>query len=197
MGAFWQPAHAARSYDGAVIIWINGTFGSGKTSTAAELLALVPGARLFDPETVGYMLMPNLADYPVSDFQHWPSWRRLVVATAAELIGFTGSHLIAPQTVLDQPYLQEIIGGLRALDIGVFHVVLDADEVALRSRIEGSDEATQWRLDHLAPYLAARSWMIEDADLVVDTTAVRPAQSAQLIVGRLSEIEAFAPSPVG
>ncbi len=181
----------------AVIIWLNGAFGSGKTSTAAELLPLVPGARLFDPETVGYMLQPNLADYPVSDFQHWPSWRRLVIATAAELTRFTGSHLIAPQTVLDRPYVQEIVGGLRALDLGVFHVVLDADEAALRSRIEGTDEATQWRLDHLAPYRAARSWMIEEADLVVDTAALRPAQVAQLIARRLSGIEALAPSPVG
>jgi hypothetical protein len=142
-------------------------------------------------------LQPNLADYPVSDFQHWPSWRRLVIATAAELTRFTGSHLIAPQTVLDRPYLQEIVGGLRALDLSVFHVVLDADEAALRTRIEGSDEATQWRLDHLAPYRAARSWLIEEADLVVDTAPVRPAQAAQLIARRLSGIEALAPSPVG
>jgi hypothetical protein len=46
------------------------------------------------------MLQPNLADLPVSDFQHWPPWRPLVVATAAELASFTGEHLIAPQTVM-------------------------------------------------------------------------------------------------
>jgi hypothetical protein len=45
-----------------VIIWLNGTFGAGKTATAAKLLPLAPGARLFDPETVGYMLRANLAD---------------------------------------------------------------------------------------------------------------------------------------
>ena len=55
----------------------------------------------FDPD-VGYMLQPNLADHPVSDFQHWLPWRRLVVATATELARFTGQHLIAPRTVLDR-----------------------------------------------------------------------------------------------
>jgi hypothetical protein len=80
-----------------VIIWLNGTFGGGKTSTAAELHSLVRSSRVFDPETVGYMLQPNLADQPVSDFQHWPPWRPLVVATATELARFTGQHLIAPQ----------------------------------------------------------------------------------------------------
>ena len=67
-----------------MIIWLNGTFGCGKTRTAAELHSLVPSSRVFDPETVGYMLQPDLADQPVSDFQHWPPWRPLVVATAAD-----------------------------------------------------------------------------------------------------------------
>ena len=73
-----------------VIVWLNGTFGAGKTSTAAELLPRVPNARLFDPEEVGYMLGPNLADRPVSNFQHWEPWRTLVVATAIELVRYTG-----------------------------------------------------------------------------------------------------------
>ena len=90
-----------------MIIWLNGTFGCGKTSTAAELHSLVRSSRVFDPETVGYMLQPNLADQPVSDFQHWPPWRPLVVATAAELARFTGQHLIAPQTILVRAYLEQ------------------------------------------------------------------------------------------
>jgi len=83
-----------------VIVWLNGAFGAGKTTTAHRLRALVPGSRLFDPETVGYMLGPNLADRPVSDFQDWPPWRPLVTATAIELARYTSQHLIAPQTVL-------------------------------------------------------------------------------------------------
>jgi hypothetical protein len=97
-----------------VIIWLNGTFGCGKTSTAAKLHSLVPSSRVFDPETVGYMLQPNLADHPASDFQHWPPWRPLVVATATELTRFTGQHLIAPQTILVRAYLEQIFAGLRA-----------------------------------------------------------------------------------
>jgi hypothetical protein len=55
-----------------VIVWLNGTFGAGKTATAAALVPLIHRARLFDPETVGYMLRPNLADHPVSDFRRHP-----------------------------------------------------------------------------------------------------------------------------
>ena len=53
------------------------------------------------------MLRPNLADHPVSDFQHWPPWRPLV-ATATDLARFTGQYLIAPQTILARAYLEQI-----------------------------------------------------------------------------------------
>ena len=74
----------------------------------------------------------NLADQQVSDFQHWPPWRPLVVATATELARFTGQHLIAPQTILVRAYLEQIFAGLRDAGLDVFHVVLDAGEEVLR-----------------------------------------------------------------
>lgn len=168
-----------------MIVWLNGTFGCGKTTTAAELHSLIPSSRLFDPETVGYMLQPNLADHPVSDFQHWPPWRPLVVATATELARFTGEHLLAPQTILARAYLEQIFTGLRGAGLPVFHVVLDADEEILRQRIQGSDEAQAWRLAHLAEYRASRPWMIAAADLVVDTGCRTPAAVARQIADAL------------
>lgn len=156
-----------------MIVWLNGTFGAGKTATGPELLPLVPGARLFDPETVGYMLRPNLADHPVSDFQDWPPWRPLVVATATELARYTGEHLIAAQTVLNRSYLAEIFTGLRAAGLAVFHVLLDAGDDVLRHRIEASTEARQWRLEHLARYRQERPWLRHKADLVLDTATLR------------------------
>jgi chloramphenicol 3-O-phosphotransferase len=170
-----------------VIIWLNGTFGCGKTSTAAELHSLVPSSRVFDPETVGYMLQPNLADRPVSDFQYWPPWCPLVVATAAELARFTGQHLIAPQTILVRAYLEQIFAGLRDAGLDVFHIVLDAGEEVLGQRILGSGEAEAWRLDHLAEYRSSQAWMIRAADLAVDTGYRTPAEIAHQIAVALLE----------
>ena len=168
-----------------MIVCLNGTFGCGKTTTATELRSLIPSSRLFDPETVGYMLRPNLADHPVPDFQHWPPWRPLVVATATELARFTGQHLIAPQTILARSYLEQIFAGLRDAGLAVFHVVLDADDEILRQRIAGSGEARAWRLAHLADYQASRPWMIPAADLVVDTGGQTPSAAAHQIAGAL------------
>jgi adenylylsulfate kinase-like enzyme len=87
-----------------VIVWLNGTVGCGKTTiTAAELRSLIQSSRLFDPETVGSMLRPNLSDHPVCDFQHWLPWRRLVVATVMELARFTGQHHLVSEPSPRQP----------------------------------------------------------------------------------------------
>ena len=40
----------------------------------------------------------------MSDSQHRPPWRPLVVATATELARFTDQHRIAPQTILVRKY---------------------------------------------------------------------------------------------
>jgi hypothetical protein len=82
-----------------VIVWLNGTFGCGKTTTAAELCPLIPSSRLFDPETVGYMLRSNLGDRPVPDFQHRPPWGPLAVERPGAQAGQWPASVI---TRLDQ-----------------------------------------------------------------------------------------------
>jgi hypothetical protein len=49
-------------------LWINGAFGAGKSTTAGLLLESVEGARLFDPEYVGYLLR-RFVPVPTGDFQ--------------------------------------------------------------------------------------------------------------------------------
>lgn len=168
-----------------MIIWLNGTFGSGKTSTAERLAALVPNSRVIDPETVGQLLRANLSDQYIFDFQDWAAWRPLVAATLVEIARMTGQHLIVPQTVLKRDYLEQIFAPLRAAELEVFHVVLDAADALLRSRIELSGEGNEWRLAHLDEYAQARPWITEAADFVVDTVASTPAQIARRIVAAM------------
>src|SRR5262249_1837202 len=135
--------------------------------------------RTFDPEWVGYLLRPNLSDHPVTDFQHWESWRVLTPVVADELVRFTGQSLVAPQTVLDEAYWDELLPGLSGRGPDGFHVLLAADPAVLRQRIEadGVDVGARgWRIDHLSPYADARPWLSARADLVVDTTNLEPQQ---------------------
>jgi hypothetical protein len=75
-----------------VIIWINGGFGAGKTMLAEELHRRLPDAVVYDPEDVGLMLWRWMR--PNGDFQHLPSWRELVVATALSLRSYHADTLI-------------------------------------------------------------------------------------------------------
>jgi 8-oxo-dGTP pyrophosphatase MutT (NUDIX family)/predicted kinase len=169
-----------------VIVWVNGTFGVGKTSTARELRELLPGSTLFDPETVGaglrQLLPPEVHD-SVTDFQDHAAWRQLVPATAVALLAQLPGPLIVPMTLLRQDYRDEIFGAVAARRVPVHHVLLHADETILRKRIEADETesaARQWRLDHLTDYRRARSWLDQDAALV-DTAELTPRQVAERI----------------
>ena len=43
-----------------MIIWINGSYGSGKTQTAYELQRRLDNSYVYDPENIGYFLDKNL-----------------------------------------------------------------------------------------------------------------------------------------
>jgi hypothetical protein len=170
------------------LVWLNGTFGVGKTTTAGVLSERFPRWRSFDPETVGVMLRANLQGRSFGgDFQNLPAWRRLVPLVAHELMQFTGQELVAVQTVLVEQYWRELTGGLAEHGIGVFHVVLDAELDVLRERIENDvshplgPAAIGWRLEHLPAFALGRAWMLEDADLVIDTTFASPDDIAAAI----------------
>ena len=175
---------SAACQDAVVIIWLNGTFGAGKTTTARLLAQRDQRFRVFDPESVGYLLRENLGDFPVGDFRDWESWRVLTPIVADELIRFTGQHLVAPQTVFEESYWDELIAGLAQRGHQVQHVLLEADDDVLRARIEANlidADAGPWRLGHVSTYALARGWLSRRADAIVDTTDSTPAQVADRV----------------
>ncbi|MFD3524521.1 NUDIX domain-containing protein [Streptomyces sp. NPDC058653] len=179
-----------------MIVWINGAFGAGKTSTARELIDMIPNSTLYDPGLIGSglrELLPQKRLAEVSDYQDLPIWRRLVVDTAAALLADVGGVLVVPMTLLRQEYRDEIFGGLAARRIPVRHVLLTLDETILRDRIADRDpgaaadddparteRARQWAYEHIEPYGAALGWLTTDA-LVIDTGGLTPAQTAAVV----------------
>jgi hypothetical protein len=127
------------------------------------------------------MLMANLSGVDVYDFQDLSAWRVLVPLVASEVASLTGDNLIVVQTVLVENYWLELRRRMGAEALQVRHVLLDADTAALRARILADDTARQWRLDHIAAFESARSWMRAGADLVIDTTGLTPAEAAERI----------------
>ncbi|MGW2615430.1 NUDIX domain-containing protein [Streptomyces sp. NPDC001500] len=176
------------------VVWINGAFGAGKTTTARELIDLIPNSTLFDPEIIGAALphlLPAKRLAEAGDFQDLPIWRRLVIDTAAALLAELGGVLVVPMTLLREEYRDEIFGGLAARRIAVRHVLLAPAETILRERIanrevpadlpDGEMRVRQWSYDHIEPYRAAlTTWLTADAH-PVDNGALTPRETAARI----------------
>jgi AAA domain len=163
-----------------VIIWINGGFGAGKTTLAAELHRRLPDAVVYDPEDVGLMLWKWMP--PNGDFQHLPSWRELVVATALSLRRHHADTLIVPMSLIRDAYRAEILGGLAAAGEEVRHIFLAADAGVLRARlnarvlIPGNPEADQ----------AARGFGLDQVHAAVAAATRQPGGTLLLRSDRLS-----------
>lgn len=169
-----------------MIIWLNGAFGAGKTTAAHEVLDLLPGSSLYDPDIVGAGLrtmLPKERLAQVDHYQDLPSWRRLVVDTAAALLSELPGPLIVPMTLLCQEYRDEIFGGLAARQIPVQHFLLHVEETFLRTRIDqraavDGETARRGCLAHLARYDQALPWLTADAH-TVNVSRLTPRQTAE------------------
>ncbi|TDC71961.1 NUDIX hydrolase [Streptomyces hainanensis] len=183
-----------------MIIWLNGAFGAGKTTAAQELLHLLPGSTLYDPDQVGAELgkmLPKERLAQVDDVQDLPAWRRLVVDTAVALLAEIPGPLIAPMTLLVQEHRDEIFGGLAARRIPVRHFLLRPGETFLRARIDQraaveGDAVRTWCLGHLPQYDAALGWLGADAH-TVDTSRLTPRQTAELLAEAVQRGEGACP----
>jgi shikimate kinase len=183
-----------------VIIWLNGTFGAGKTTTARQLAGRLANARHFDPEQVGYLLMRTLEDHEFRDFQDLPPWRELVPVVTEKIARFTGQHLIAVQTVLREDYWDELTEGFANNQLDIFHVLLHVDSDVLVERIKADEVgsgALHWRLDHIRDYEKARPWMESAADLAIDATHLPVAEVAERIAVEAEQRTADASSLCG
>jgi predicted kinase len=174
-----------------VIIWINGAFGAGKTTLAEELHRRLPDAVMFDPEDVGHMLWKWLR--PEGDFQHLPSWRELVVATALSLRKHHADTLIVPMTLLRDGYRAEILGGLAAAGEEVLHVFLDLDAGVLRQRLtdrviapddpEADQQAREFCLSHVDAAVAAAARQ-PTGTIMLRSDKLTPAELADEVLAR-------------
>lgn len=105
-----------------------------------------------------------------------------------EVASLTGADLLVVQSVLVEGYWSELTQGMEREGLEVFHVLLDCDESVLRERIADDEDdpgAAEWRMSHVDTYRSARGWMVEAADLVVDTASAEPKVVASRILDAL------------
>ncbi|MDF2592357.1 MAG: ATP-binding tunicamycin resistance protein [Clostridia bacterium] len=118
-----------------MIIWLNGAFGSGKTTTAFELHHMLKDSFVYDPEKIGYFLMRyEPREFRSENFQDKPLWQKFNYEMIKNIaLNFKGT-IIIPMTIINEDYYHEIISKLRNDGIRIDHYVLAASEDTLKKR---------------------------------------------------------------
>jgi len=119
-----------------MIIWLNGAFGSGKTSCAYELKRRIPNSFVYDPEKIGYFIRKNVPEeMQKTDFQDHEQWRMFNYSILKDIyLNYSGT-IIVPMTIVNPQYYDEIIQ--RLIDEGVIlkHFILYANRATLLKRL--------------------------------------------------------------
>ena len=94
-----------------MIIWINGSFGIGKTSTAELLKNKLDKSIIYDPEEIGGFLS-NMFNHEKDDFQDYELWR-ILNSDILKYMCFVYEIVIVPMTITNKIYYDEIINQLK------------------------------------------------------------------------------------
>ncbi|MFH8408582.1 AAA family ATPase [Streptomyces sp. NPDC018019] len=145
-----------------MLLWINGPFGGGKTQTAHEIRRRLPGSVICDPERVGFGLHRMTPPALRGDFQDFPAWRQGVYEVLDLVLTKHPGTVIAPMTLVEPAYFQEIVGRLRERGHDVRHFALLADRRTVLRRLR------ERNLGHVVKVVAGK-----DAPLRRESFAVR------------------------
>lgn len=160
-----------------MILWLNGAFGSGKTTAAYELNRRLPDSFVFDPESFGFCLFENIpAEYREQDFQDIPLWRETNRKMLEMLAERCSGVVIVPMTLVNPDYWDEIIGEMRRNGTDVRHFVLYANRDTLLKRLKkrsmGILSREQFAVDGIERCLAAFDTEITEGLICTDNRSV-------------------------
>ena len=135
-----------------MIIWINGAFGSGKSSVAECICKELDNAYLYDPEQVGYFLWDNFPENlkRKSNFQYIPLWREFNYKILKYIDSNYNGIIVVPMTIYKKQYYDEIIGQLRKENVEVKHFILSASKQTIADRLIKRGESKDcWAAQHI------------------------------------------------
>ncbi len=129
-----------------LIIWINGAFGSGKTTIAYELNRRIPNSFVYDPENVGFFIRKNVPKRILKgDFQDHAIWREINFSILHTISNEFPGIIIIPMTIVNPQYFNEIITKLKSNGVVVNHFTLIANRETLLKRLKSrGDNKNSW-----------------------------------------------------
>ncbi len=127
-----------------MIIWINGSFGVGKTTIAKKLenKIAIKKTIIYDPEEIGGFLS-NLFNHKEDDFQDYELWRMFNY----EILKYLNNEfeiIIVPMTITNIQYFDEIVSKLEKEGINIKHFILVATKENIIQRLNNRKNSTKW-----------------------------------------------------
>ncbi|MFS7401231.1 AAA family ATPase [Carnobacterium maltaromaticum] len=165
-----------------MIIWINGAFGSGKTTVAEIIHSKIENSYLYDPENIGDFLRHNLPqEIQKADFQEYSEWRARNVHILKKIDTEYAGNIIVPMTLYKQPGFDEVFSGLRKANIKVHHLQLEVNKETICKRLlERSPALNAWGAERVDEIIEAFQGVpLEEK---IDNDKRTPNEVAQIII---------------
>ncbi len=169
-----KAACIAMDLEGIMIIWINGAYGVGKSTTAEALHKRIANSFIFDPEMVGNCVRETKPDSLwQDDFQDYPAWRQMTYVLLKELCETYSGTVIVPMTILNPVYFSQVIEPLRNEGIQVSHLILEAAPETIAARILArKEDETCWCYRQIPRCVAALRDTISGITINTDQKSV-------------------------
>lgn len=157
-----------------MIIWLNGAFGSGKTTCAFELNRRLSNSFVYDPENIGYFILNNTPkNIQKPDFQDYGQWRvfnyEMLKYIATEYSGI----IIVPMTINNHQYYEEIIQRLIDEGIIIKHYILYANkEIILKRLNKRLERGETWTKSQIDWCIEAFDTEITEEKIITDNKSI-------------------------
>ncbi|MGW3043805.1 AAA family ATPase [Kitasatospora sp. NPDC001159] len=129
-----------------MIIFVNGPFGVGKSTTTALLAERLPQALVINPEDLGHMLWAQLpAPLRTEEFELEPLWPPLTHCMIDQAARTYDRPIVVPMTIARHAVFDQIVQPLRDAGHDVRHFTLLAPAAAIRNRLrERGERPDKW-----------------------------------------------------
>ena len=153
-----------------MIIWLNGAYGSGKTTVAYELQKRLKKSFIYDPENVGFFIRKNTPkELHKHNFQDHEQWRNFNYEILKQIANSYDGIIIVPMTLINFDYYRDIVEKLKNDGIHLDHYVLYADKNTilrrLNKRLEFGNTFAKSQIDYC---IKAFNTKIKDNKIVTD-----------------------------
>ena len=165
-----------------MVIWINGSFGVGKSETAGILREKITRSHLYDPEQVGYYLWRIFPEemQRKGDFQDIPIWRSINYEIIRYLNDTYPGEIIVPMTLVNRSYFAEIVERLEEAGVEVKHFILTASREKIVERLMArGEEKNSWAEQQIDRCL--RAFDREIPGIKIDTDSLGAVEVAEVI----------------